>query len=594
MTEFDSEGYSVGESAADPFVVLNDAPVGEGGNEDLMNGARTARRLADLIVASRASTPFALAVDAAWGMGKSSLLRQLKQALDPSGVESVWFNAWTGGSASALEGLLKSVLLRFDRNVIRRTVRSLARRTQLLSGLRVAAMVAASFFGLGRVVDDIWRVLAVDAKSRNEIKGVMHDAVQSWLARTDGPDATKLLVVFIDDLDRCPPSRIIEVCEAIKLYLDVPGMVFVLACDQTVLWQAVRQAAGADEAVEYLEKIIQLNYRIPAPSESRASALVQSYLDRSGTSQFFDDSMRNLVIERTGRNPRRIKRLINSFVLEYQLSPDWVEVGARQLIRIILLQHFYPDFYRMLVDPRVDDVVHDFLSYADFRAAAIQGRHWNPAWGGLFAGKDIKAPPADVPDDQLAGYLDKLEPELPVDFPKLFRDHDFVSLMESLREPLRSDRLRRLLRKPLAQNPYAPSGQRSPDNLRGLRLLWIDDVPAGNTGMAGVWSGQGVVVSTATNREEAVREIRRQRPDVVLSDITRFGDPNAGFDDLEYLHDEGIYDGPTIFYAGNISRARSERAEELGAVAITDNPAVVMDTLIELANGMRLPGWRSA
>jgi hypothetical protein len=72
--------------------------------------------------------------------------------------------------------------------------------------------------------------------------------------------------------------------------------------------------------------------------------------------------MRNLIIERTGRNPRRIKRLINSFVMEYQLDPDWAEVGAEQLIKIILLQHFYPNFYRVLVDPRVDHIVEDCRS----------------------------------------------------------------------------------------------------------------------------------------------------------------------------------------------------------------------------------------
>lgn len=589
MAEFDSDGFSVTDEAGPrrgPFVVLNDAPVGEGGNDDLMNAARTACRLADLIVASGPSTPFTLAVDAEWGMGKSSLLRQLEQVLvDRPGVSSVWFNAWTGGPAGALEGLLKSVLLRFDRNVIRRTVRSLAKRTQLLGGLRVMAMLAASFFGLGRVVDDIWRVLAVDAKSRNEIKGVVHDAVESWLARADGPDATKLLVVFIDDLDRCPPERIVEVCEAIKLYLDVQGMVFVLACDQTVMWRAVRESAGVEQAagaVEYLEKIIQLNYRIPAPDETCVSALMESYLARSGTSDLFDKSMRNLIVERTGRNPRRIKRLINSFVLEYQLVGDRAEVGAQQLVKIILLQHFHPNFYRLLVDPRVDDIVQVFLTYAEFRTAVKQGGAVNvAAWRPLFAARGIKPPPLQVSDDQLAGHLHDLEQELPPDFPQLAAEPDFVSLVRTLPERLPDQLL---------------SGQVSdpdPLALRGLRMLWIDDAPAGKAIQPGELTNRGIVLSMATNRDEAVRELRRQRPDVLLSDVHRGSNFEAGFDDLVYLHRQDIYDGPTIFYTGDVTPSGRKRAAELGAVTITDDANEVLRILVELANGMGLPGWRS-
>ncbi|MGA5562293.1 P-loop NTPase fold protein [Streptomyces platensis] len=53
-----------------PFALLNDEPVA-GPGADLLGAGRAARRLAGLLVASRASTPFTLAVDAGWGMGKS-------------------------------------------------------------------------------------------------------------------------------------------------------------------------------------------------------------------------------------------------------------------------------------------------------------------------------------------------------------------------------------------------------------------------------------------------------------------------------------------------------------------------------------------
>ena len=90
--------------------------------------------------------------------------------------------------------------------------------------------------------------------------------------------------------------------------------------------------------------------------------------------------------ERSGRNPRRIKRLINSFVLEYHLNHAWHEIGVENLVKVIMLQNFYLSFYRILIDPRGDDPVRDFLAYQDFRSNIKQhSDEWKPEkWRDLF------------------------------------------------------------------------------------------------------------------------------------------------------------------------------------------------------------------
>lgn len=507
------------DSGVESFVVLNDAPVADG-EDDLLGATQVARGLAGLIIASRSSAPFALAVDAAWGMGKSSLMRRLGDTLSAEpGVSVIWFNAWTSGQASALEGLIKSVLLRFDRNIIRRALRSMSQRAHLLGLLRVSVLVAGSFFGLGRVVDEIWRRMALDAQSRNEIKGVLGDAFDAW-QRRGGPDR-RLLVVFVDDLDRCSSERMIEVCEAMKLYLDVPGIVFVLACDQTALWRAVRESAGIAErsgAVEYLEKIIQLNYRIPAPSPSSALRLVNGYLHRSGTSLLFDDSMRSVIIERSGRNPRRIKRLINSFVLEYHLNPEWENVGVENLVKVVMLQHFYPGFYGSLTDPRDDgDPMSQFLQYRELRLAVRRGEYDVSKWDELFAAKGV---PPGLP-------LDDLEEELPPGWPTLAADRDFVALIESFGERHNAEQVRRLLRSsPLSVVPeYAPYDPESDlrlamrvsvdenahhADLRGLKIVWIDDKPFSNSRLTGFLERRGATVG---HRDRSPVRDQRDRQD---------------------------------------------------------------------------------
>ena len=591
------------------FVVLNDAPVGDGAEDDLLEVDQVARGLADLIVASRATAPFTLAVDGAWGMGKSSLLHRLEATLSAEpAVSAVWFNAWTSGRASALEGLIKSVLLRFDRNVLRRALRSMSQRAHLLGVVRGAALALASFFGAGRVVDEMWQRMSLDAQARNEIKGVLRDAFGAWLAKGGEAGDRRLLVVFVDDLDRCASERIVEVCEAIKLYLDVPGIVFVLACDQSALWRAVRESAGVAEpaaAVEYLEKIVQISYRIPAPSAEQATRLVDGYLARSHTSGLFGDSLKDVIIARSGRNPRRIKRLINSFVLEYHLNRSWDEVGLENLVKVILLQHFYPGFYRLLANPRHDDLISEFLDYQRYRGAVKQGDEPDPdRWAGLFGSKGLRPPSG-------AESLLELEGELPAEFPALAADRDFVALLHSVDGPSRR-LVEQLRRRPLATvEPPAPASRPEVSAprpvrsrralrvslppgvapwpaLRDLRVLWIDDHPGNNTELAGYLDASGVRLDVVTGRGEAVTGLARSAPDAVLSDFRRGQDDDAGLNDLAFFREGGHHDGPVLFFSGRIPElALQERIRELGADGPTNNENDVVRWLEQVATAKK-------
>ena len=83
------------------------------------------------------------------------------------------------------------------------------------------------------------------------------------LLRREG-QRPRRLVVFVDDLDRCLPEKAIQVLEAIKLFLDVPGCIFVLGLDREAIEDAVQKRyKGEVKAREYLEKIIQLPFILP-------------------------------------------------------------------------------------------------------------------------------------------------------------------------------------------------------------------------------------------------------------------------------------------------------------------------------------------
>jgi predicted KAP-like P-loop ATPase len=120
-------GYSpVTGTSHHEYFLLNDQPVARL-DDDLLGMADIAAGIVSVIVASMRSSPFVLAIDAGWGMGKSTLLRQIEDCLpEKPRIVKLRFNAWTAEGENALEGLIKAVLGELDRNVLRRWARRLA------------------------------------------------------------------------------------------------------------------------------------------------------------------------------------------------------------------------------------------------------------------------------------------------------------------------------------------------------------------------------------------------------------------------------------------------------------------------------------
>jgi hypothetical protein len=453
-----------GESSAARAVVegsyslLNDQPV-ENVEGDLLGMTAIAESMASVILASMGSAPFVLAVDAGWGMGKSTLLRQIEHQLcNRRGIVRLRFNAWTAEGDDALEGLIKAVLGELDPNTLRRWVRRLGRQRSIVGFARLTLALVGRFFGVARLVDELWEQMAADAKTRNELRDWIHDMLAEWIQHDGKLDSGRALVVFIDDLDRCSDEVIVKVCEAVKLYLDAPGLIFIMACDQSVLARGVSVAARgqASEGRAYLEKVVQVAYRMPPAEEHQVTALIHAYAAESGTVELIDDTVTKILTEGTVRNPRRIKRIINSFVIEYRLDPVWRQppLGSAQLVTAILLQHLYAPFYDVLVNEEsAINPIEEFLDYVQIRERvsdppANTDDHWWEIVHRSFKVHHIQ-PPED--GEKLTSQLELLERQLPEGFSGLARNNAFIDLLRRVEQAHAVQALRaQLVRRPLA------------------------------------------------------------------------------------------------------------------------------------------------
>lgn len=129
----------------------------------------------------------------------------------------------------------------------------------------VAARLAAGTYQerLG-VMQQIADDLASLSRSLTVAQPDMHEPEK----RKVFPRGPARVVLFIDDLDRCPPPKVVEVLEAVQLLLATNLFVVVVALDVRYVTKALERVYegvlvtdGDPSGLDYLEKIIQIPYR---------------------------------------------------------------------------------------------------------------------------------------------------------------------------------------------------------------------------------------------------------------------------------------------------------------------------------------------
>ena len=166
------------------------------------------------------------------------------------------------------------------------------------------------------------------------------------------------LVVFVDDLDRCLPDRAVEALEAIKLFLDVPGCVFVLGVDRQVIERGI-QVRYKDfddspigpillDGARYLEKIIQIPFSLP-PVKAEA---MRGFVERIIEGRLSDPRCAEVFARGLEPNPRRIKRTLNIFLLLERLAQNRPDLADRikpvRLAKIVIIREYHPRLFALL------------------------------------------------------------------------------------------------------------------------------------------------------------------------------------------------------------------------------------------------------
>jgi hypothetical protein len=363
---------------------------------DLLNFKPYAAALRSLILNPETKTPFIIGIIGRWGTGKTTLMRMVERELRP-GATVVWFNAWLYTQekeiwAAFLQSLSTQLIARLRmpekaRFSLRVFQHGLAWERLVYEGPKYlvrALLVALPFVVtsflmpltgrilgsllnsagiVGSVLLALWYGLrpSIDAVRKEGISdlslfrpmdfeqhiGSLERFREQFIRLLNAlPTDARRLVVFVDDIDRCPPDQALQLLDSIKVFLDIPGCIFLLALDLSVLQKALGTKYPQDSVAqrEYLAKIIQLPFHLPPLTAEDLT----TYLRELEVS-FPDERCREVFLSALARNPREIKRVINSYSLIWHLArASQTSLQPVRLAKVIAIQQGFGDLFAVL------------------------------------------------------------------------------------------------------------------------------------------------------------------------------------------------------------------------------------------------------
>lgn len=326
-------------------ILIRDTPVTGGAAADRLGFAQLVLALARFVDNRETEPPVVLAITGPWGSGKSSVMRMLQGELEPTGrFRFAWFNAW---EHQERDQILAAFLRTIGRQLRNQHGARLAFQIawirlreasywDLLMQLWPLLLVGVSYLlwnyaseretaasGLFGVLDedgDPIELLSVAAASISGLGGLAgllslarwlkpFQVPLAWLFARPNAGMTEAsyldqfrsefalyrqavhenkFVIFIDDLDRCPPESVVEVLKAVNLIItsdEGPGKTFfILGFDWGYVTSSIELSfekfieanpeLKGQFGGDYLKKIVTLPISVPEPAAPRITTYV--------------------------------------------------------------------------------------------------------------------------------------------------------------------------------------------------------------------------------------------------------------------------------------------------------------------------------
>jgi formylglycine-generating enzyme required for sulfatase activity len=330
-----------------------------------------ARTLAELALNPSNATPFTVVVKGEWGRGKTTLLEETRRILNEEGsdarakasgqrrVRTLWFNAWKYPKEdTVLAGLLGALLDEFRRGNLLEQLKGMLERHKEWLAQRVLRTAFPWLFG-GEGPKDRFEGVEEKRAFHDHFWELFNQVAYVWFhgwatgrdtfGKTLQEDSRNAVVaLFLDDLDRCREERVLEVLEAINLFLDLPGVCFYLGLDWQQLLRLLEKRPGGEQEL-FLEKIVQVAVDLPEVTPEGAEQFLTRIMRESRFVEMLGGEIRTIAQVLSSRNPRHVKRCLNDLSIRLGVLKNTGNLGggerqipAEAVISWHLLHEFLP------------------------------------------------------------------------------------------------------------------------------------------------------------------------------------------------------------------------------------------------------------
>jgi Leucine-rich repeat (LRR) protein len=357
------------------MTILSDHAIGSSADfPDLLSLESRLAVVLDILRHHNTRCPITVAIYGDWGTGKTSAMRWLESQLrDWNKLDSkdrkhhpcvypVWFDPWRFQTREEVwRGIIAEVILALfavetltRENFVPQMIEAAKKFGSFLgkgflhalAGMDVKIKAGAPGSGAeigikGEMFRDIYdefdRAIRPEKAYLNQFEETLKSWIQSSIKGDREQKFRARVALFIDDLDRCSPEVTLEVLEAIKLYLNIEPLVFIVGLDRSVVDAIVRKhyedkGLPPRKSEQYLDKIFQVEIQI-SPSEQQMEEFLTRQIvalnDATGKywSTMLEPAAHKQVVEKVIKslakeNPREIKRLLNSALLRGRAAAD--------------------------------------------------------------------------------------------------------------------------------------------------------------------------------------------------------------------------------------------------------------------------------
>lgn len=274
-------------------------------------------------ILSGLSSGSAVALNAAWGSGKTFFVKQAKMLIDIHNPNSdidieflneeeiasikkvynkynygtekyempkmatVYYDAWKyDNTEDPLLSLLYCIITRYRENINPSKVSWM--KGALLKSLPLFNGLAKSVTGLDikEILEGLKNILETQEdwfkqiKKENDIEKQVREFL-SYIIRND----EEKLIIFIDELDRCNPQYAVKLLERVKHYFNHPKVVFVISYNKAELQHSIKTLYGSEfSADKYLERFFDYEFGL-------STIDVEKYMDILGNSNIIHLNM---------------------------------------------------------------------------------------------------------------------------------------------------------------------------------------------------------------------------------------------------------------------------------------------------------------